>query len=121
MQRTGLTTRFLFVSGAVIAGVFLLAALFSRYLADSRVGVTELRRLSWIFACLVAGMVVAASLVQVAMVLPRLRRILRGMEEVRSGTYPRLLVEGGDEVAETVRGFNETVEALRSRDDKLRA
>jgi signal transduction histidine kinase len=121
MQRPGLTARFLLVSGVVVAGTLLLAVLFARYLADPGISIAELQRLHWLFAFIVAGVVIAASLIQVALVLPRLRRILRGMEDVRSGGYPRLLVEGDDEMAETVRGFNETVEALRSRDDKLRA
>jgi signal transduction histidine kinase len=121
MRRSGLTTRFLAVSGGVIAGVFLLAAVLSRQWNDPSVRPPDFQRLIWIFAALISVLVIAASLVQAGLILPRLRRILRGMEEVRGGGYPRLLAEGNDEVADTVRGFNETVDTLRSRDEKLRA
>jgi len=121
MRRPGLTTRFLAVSGGVIAGVFLLAAVLSRQWNDPSVRPADFQRLIWIFAAFISVLVIAASLVQAGLVLPRLRRILRGMEEVRGGGYPRLLAEGKDELADTVRGFNETVDTLRSRDEKLRA
>ncbi len=121
MRRPGLTTRFLAVSGLVIAGVFLLAAVLSRQWNQPSVRPADFQQMIWISAALIAILVVAASLVQAGMVLPRLRRILRGMEEVRGGGYPRLLAEGRDELADTVRGFNETVDTLRSRDEKLRA
>ncbi len=121
MRRPGLTTRFLAVSGGVIAGVFLLAMVLHRQWDDPTVRPADLHRLIWIFASVTAALVIAASLVQAGMVLPRLRRILRGMEEVRGGGYPRLLAEGNDELTDTVRGFNETVDTLRSRDEKLRA
>jgi signal transduction histidine kinase len=121
MRRPGITARFLYVSCGVIAGVFLLAAVMDRYLGEGSVPAKELQRLVWVFALVTAGLVLAASLVQAALVLPRLRRMLRGMEEVRSGGYPRILAEGSDELAETIRGFNETVNSLRSRDEKLRA
>ena len=88
---------------------------------DPTVRPADLHRLIWIFASVTAALVIAASLIQAGMVLPRLRRILRGMEEVRGGGYPRLLAEGNDELTDTVRGFNETVDTLRSRDEKLRA
>ncbi|HKM91003.1 MAG TPA: ATP-binding protein [Candidatus Acidoferrales bacterium] len=121
MRRPGLTTRFLAVSGGVIAGVFLLAMVLHRQWDDPTVRPADLHRLIWIFASVTAALVIAASLIQAGMVLPRLRRILRGMEEVRGGGYPRLLAEGNDELTDTVRGFNETVDTLRSRDEKLRA
>jgi len=121
MRRPGLTTRFLTVSGGVIAGVFVLAAVLSRHLADTGARPADLQRLVWTFASLVAVIVILASLTQAGLVLPRLRRILRGMEEVRGGGYPRLLADGNDELADTIRGFNETVDTLRSRDEKLRA
>lgn len=113
--------RFLAVSAGVIAGVLVLAVVLHRQLADASASPADLQRFVWIFASLVALLVIAASLLQSSLVLPRLRRILRGMEEVRGGGYPRLLAEGNDELADTVRGFNETVDTLRSRDEKLRA
>src|SRR5271167_2709712 len=121
MRRPGLTARFLAVSGGVIAGVFLLTTVLHRQWDDPTVRPADLHRLIWIFASVIAALVIAASLIQAAMVLPRLRRVLRGMEEVRGGGYPRLLADGDDELADTVRGFNETVDTLRSRDEKLRA
>ncbi len=121
MRRPGITARFLAVSCGVIAGVFLLATIMDRYLGEGSVPVKDLQRLVWVFAFVIAGLVILAGLLQSALVLPRLRRMLRGMEEVRSGGYPRILAEGSDELAETIRGFNETVNSLRSRDEKLRA
>ncbi|HMD32839.1 MAG TPA: ATP-binding protein [Candidatus Acidoferrales bacterium] len=121
MRRPGLTTRFLAVSGGVIAGVFVLAGVLHRQLTDGSGSPADHQRFVWIFASLVAMLVIVASLIQSSLVLPRLRRILRGMEEVRSGGYPRILADGDDELADTVRGFNETVDTLRSRDEKLRA
>jgi signal transduction histidine kinase/HAMP domain-containing protein len=50
----------------------------------------------------------------------RLERILKAMEDVRKGDYPRLLVTGQDELADLTRGFNQMVEELRGRDDKLK-
>ncbi|MGH9669867.1 MAG: HAMP domain-containing sensor histidine kinase, partial [Terriglobales bacterium] len=49
-----------------------------------------------------------------------IRRLVSGLERVRKGDYPKLLVEGQDEMAELIRGFNQMVEELRSRDDKLK-
>jgi len=121
MRRPGLTTRFLAVSGGVIAGVFLLTIVLHRQWDDPSVRPADLHRLIWIFAFVTSALVVVASLIQAALVLPRLRRVLRGMEEVRGGGYPRLLAEGHDELSNLVRGFNETVDTLRARDEKLRA
>jgi len=121
MRRPGITARFVSVSCGVIAGVFLLAAAMYRYLGEGSVPAKDLQRLVWVFAFVTAGLVLTASLLQAALVLPRLRRMLRGMEEVRRGGYPRVLADGTDELAETIRGFNETVNSLRSRDEKLRA
>jgi signal transduction histidine kinase len=121
MRRPGLTIRFLAVSAGVIAGVFVLAGLLHRQLTETPGTEADHQRFIWIFATLVAVLVIAASLLQASLVLPRLRKILRGMEEVRGGGYPRLLADGDDELADTVRGFNETVDTLRSRDEKLRA
>ena len=121
MRRPGLTIRFLAVSGGVIAAVFLLAAVLHRQLKETAADPADHQRFVWIFAILVALLIIASSLIQAGLVLPRLRRVLRGMEEVRGGGYPRLLAEGDDELTDTVRGFNETVDTLRSRDEKLRA
>jgi PAS domain S-box-containing protein len=121
MRPNGLTARFLLVSGVVIAAVLLLAAMLSRSLGDPHAARADMRRELWTFTLVIVALVIAACLIQVSMVLPRLRRILRGADEVRGGSYPRLLAEGNDEVTEVIRGFNQAVEAISSRDEKLRA
>jgi len=76
----------------------------------------------WILGSLgVVVVVFLAGVVNYWIVSRRLRRLLEAMDELRQGQYPRLVAEGDDQVAELVRGFNQTVEELRVRDDKLKS
>jgi len=120
MQRSRLIVQFMAVSSAVVAAVVLLSLVLARRLADPQPDLGHLRTLTWVFAGVVSVLVILASFIQVQIILPRVRRMLRGMEEVRAGSYPRLLVEGQDELSQMVRGFNQAVEELRNRDDKIK-
>jgi len=120
MQRSRLIVQFMAVSSAVVAAVVLLSLVLARRLADPQPDLGHLRTLTWVFAGVVSVLIILASFIQVQIILPRVRRMLRGMEEVRAGSYPRLLVEGQDELSQMVRGFNQAVEELRNRDDKIK-
>jgi PAS domain S-box-containing protein len=51
----------------------------------------------------------------------RISRLLEGMQEIKKGGYPMLRVTGRDELATLTRGFNDMVEELRTRDEKLKS
>jgi signal transduction histidine kinase/CheY-like chemotaxis protein len=79
----------------------------------------------WQTAGLIAAVVVLgvllATIVKARVAVGRVQRVLRAFEEMRQGKYPRLLVEGDDELAELTRGYNQLVEEIRSRDEKLKS
>ena len=108
------------VSGVAAAAVLFLNFVLLRHLRDPNPDLENLAWLGWLFTGASVVMVLVAALIQARLVMPRLDRVLRGMEEVREGRYPRLLAEGKDELTEMVRGFNQTVETLRNRDEKIR-
>jgi signal transduction histidine kinase len=120
MQRSRLLVQFLAVSGVAAAAVLFLNFVLLRHLHDPNPDLDNLAWLGWLFTGASVAMILMAALVQVRLVMPRLDRLLRGMEEVREGRYPRLLAEGKDELTRMVRGFNQTVETLRDRDEKIR-
>ena len=120
MQHSRLLRNFLLVSGAAAALVILLGFILQRQASAPGMDPAHLSNLIWIFTALMVAVVLAAGLVHARLVWHRLQRVLRGMEEIRRGDYPYLVVEGKDEVADLVRGFNQTVEELRSRDEKLK-
>ena len=121
MQRSRLVIQFLAVSGVVVAAVLFLNFVLLRHLRDPNPDLENLAWLGWVFTAASVLLILVASVIQAQLVMPRVARLLRGMEEVREGRYPRLLAEGKDELTEMVRGFNQTVEALRNRDEKIRS
>lgn len=54
------------------------------------------------------------------LVSQRISRLLEGMQLIKKGGYPMLRVSGKDELALLTRGFNDMVEELRTRDEKLK-
>ncbi len=65
--------------------------------------------------------VLLVSVVHLRFIRRSLRRLQKGVQRLRSGEYPKLMVEGPeDEMGELIRGFNQMVEELRNRDDKLK-
>jgi signal transduction histidine kinase/CheY-like chemotaxis protein len=72
-------------------------------------------------AAVVVLVVLLATIVKARVAVGRVQRVLKAFEEMRQGKYPRLLVEGDDELAELTRGFNQLVEEIRSRDEKLKS
>lgn len=121
MQRSRLIHKFLIVSAAAAAVVLLLGLILERQLEAPQPDLALIRTLVWVFVFLSVVLILAAAVVHVRMVADRIQRVLRGMEEIRQGQYPHLVVESKDEVAELVRGFNQTVEELRDRDEKLKS
>jgi len=121
MQHAKLIHKFLIVSGAAAAVVVLLGLILDRQLERAPQDVGSLRTLVWASIALAVAVIFVAAFVHVRMVADRIQRVLHGMEEIRKGQYPHLVVESKDEVAELVRGFNQTVEELRDRDDKLKS
>ena len=121
MPRSRLLWQFLIVSGIAAAIVLLTGVLFERQLALEAAGLKQIRLLTWIFTASVVLLILLAAVVHSRLVTDRIQRVLRGMEDIREGKYPRLLVEGRDELAELTRGFNQAVEELRSRDEKLKS
>jgi nitrogen fixation/metabolism regulation signal transduction histidine kinase len=51
----------------------------------------------------------------------KLRKILRGIQAVQRGEYPRLLADRQDDIGDIIKGFNQMVEELRARDEKLQS
>jgi len=120
LQHSRLLRHFLLVSGGAAALVLLLGYVLQGQASAPGTNPAHLQRLIWIFTGLLMVVVMITGLVHARLVWHRLQRVLRGMEEIRRGEYPYLVVEGKDEVADLVRGFNQTVEELRSRDEKLK-
>ena len=77
----------------------------------------------WITWSSVAMLVllIAAAFAYSRIVSLKLRKILRGMEAVRRGEYPRLLADRQDDIGDIIKGFNQMVEELRGRDEKLQS
>jgi signal transduction histidine kinase/ActR/RegA family two-component response regulator len=121
MQHSRLIHKFLLVSGSAAAVVLLLGLILERQFEEPQPDVGMIRTLTWGFILLTIVLILVAAVVHVRMVADRIQRVLHGMEEIRKGRYPHLVVESKDEVAELVRGFNQTVEELRDRDDKLKS
>ncbi|MGH9779036.1 MAG: ATP-binding protein [Candidatus Acidiferrales bacterium] len=121
MLRSRLLWKFVFVS-ALVAAVVIAHNLVLLWRADRPEA--DLEVILWQTIALGLLTVIAVLLVSVVhlrFVRHSLRRLLKGVQRVRSGEYPRLLVEGpDDELGELIRGFNQMVEELRSRDDKLK-
>ncbi len=121
MWRSRLLRKFIFVC-AICGTILVLGGLvLQQQLAKPQTDVRHLRLLLWFFIGLATLLVLLTGFLHARIVSPRIRRVLSGMEEIRLGKYPRLLAEGEDEVAKLIRGFNETVEELRSRDEKLKS
>jgi nitrogen fixation/metabolism regulation signal transduction histidine kinase len=51
----------------------------------------------------------------------RINRLLEGMQDIKKGGYPMLRITGQDELSMLMRGFNDMVEELRTRDEKLKS
>ncbi len=120
MLRSRLLWQFVFVS-AVVAAVIIaknLALLYQLSLPEP--DLNEIRLQTIILGVLAVTAILLVSVVHLRFVRRNIRRLVSGLERVRKGDYPKLLVEGRDEMAEVVRGFNQMVEELRSRDDKLK-
>ena len=120
MQRSRLVVQFLAVSGVVVAAVLFLNFVLLRHLRDPQADLGEVVRLGWIFAAALVVLILVSSLIQVQLVMPRVARLLRGMDEVREGKYPHLPAQGKDELTQMEQGFNQTVDTLRNRDEKLK-
>jgi signal transduction histidine kinase/HAMP domain-containing protein len=82
--------------------------------------IREVRLLVLLSALITLAFIVAAAILVSRLISQHLQRLLAAMEEVKQGTYPRLLVTGNDELSHLTRGFNQMVEELRTRDDKLK-
>jgi signal transduction histidine kinase len=121
MQHSRLLRHFLIVSGSAAAVVLLLGYILQRQAGSPELAPAHVRQLIWVFTLMIVAVVLGAGLLHVRLVWDRLQRVLRGMEEIRRGEYPYLVAEGNDEVTDLVRGFNQTVEELRSRDEKLKS
>ncbi len=119
MRRTRLIVQFLVVSSIAAAVVLMMGYVLDRQLAEDMPDLARIRIITWIFAGLAVLLILSAAMIQVRLVSRRIERLLAGMEEIRQGGYPRLVVDGKDEVSELMRGFNRTVEELRGRDEKL--
>ena len=66
-------------------------------------------------------LLLGAALAVTRLISDRIQRLLDGMAEVKKGGYPMLRVSGKDELAQLTRGFNDMVDELRNRDEKLKS
>jgi PAS domain S-box-containing protein len=120
MKRSRLFRQYLLVSCCVAAVLIAENVMFLRELSAPSPRLAQIRVLLWVFTGLMVGVILFAGYVNVHIIAKRMNRLLQAIEEVREGKFPRLLVEGSDEMAMLIRGFNETVEEIRVRDEKLR-
>ncbi len=121
MHQARLIHKFLLVSGAAAAVVVVLGLILQRQLRAPQPNLSMASGLAWVFIVAAVAVILGAAFVHVHLVADRIQRVLKGMEEIRKGQYPHLVVDAKDEVSELVRGFNQTVEELRDRDEKLKS
>ena len=112
-----------FLSPAAVFGVVLILAglVLEQLLAGPQPSLSQVRLLIWLFTGLAVLLVLLTDFLRERLLSRRIRRILAAMEAIQHGKYPRLLAEGGDDLAKLIRGFNETVDELRNRDEKLKS
>jgi len=121
MRRSRLMWQFIFLAGITAVLIVLINALFFRHFRALVPNIEEDWPISVLIVSVMAIGASLAGLVSVYLASRRVRRILRGFDELRQGKYPHLVTEGSDEVAELMRSFNLMVEELRSRDEKLKS
>lgn len=117
--RSRLYWKFVLVSAVVVAAMVLKNFFILTRLSSGQT-IEHLWRQNLVLSAIIALMVLAAGLIHFRLISKYVRRILKGMAQVRNREYPHLLVEGEDELSDLLRGFNEMVEELRTRDDKLK-
>jgi PAS domain S-box-containing protein len=120
MLRSPLFRQFLLVSGLVAMVLVVFSVVIQEQLSAPQPDLGRIRMFRLIFTALIVALILFAGFAQVQIVASRLRRVLDGMQALQRGEYPRLRVDGSDELAELVRGFNQTVEELRKRDERLK-
>ncbi len=121
MWPTRLSRQFLLVSGLLAVAVIAKNLVLMRQLARFQEDTQRLQLWLWVFASIIVVLVLLGAIVNYRLVTSRIRRLLEALDGLRRGEYPRLLVEGDDELSELVRGFNQAVEELRVRDEKLKS
>jgi hypothetical protein len=118
LGRSRLHREALLVFGVVAVALVVVNLVFQIWIAAA--GVEELASLwSTLFIMLSGGLVMAAGIVYVRLISKRVQHLLQGLEAVRGGQYPLLLVRGDDEISRLVVGFNQMVEELRARHERL--
>lgn len=117
-SRISIFARLLLVSG----GFGALAIIFA-FLSHLLVQMTALENWEILagFTCVVVILVLGAAALHIHIFVRSVAPILKGLNEVQQGRYPLLLAEGKDELAELIRGFNQMVEELRAREERLRS
>jgi len=120
MKRTKLLWQYVVISCCVAAVLIAENVMFLRELSAPNPHLGQIRILMWVFTVLTVGVVIFAGHVSAGLIAKRVSRLLRAIEEVREGKFPRLRVQGNDEMTALMRGFNETVEEIRIRDEKIR-
>ncbi len=121
MLRFRLLRHLLVIFGAV-GVVIILKNLYVLY-ALSR-GPEDVRSVEFtvMISSLVTLGLIAVSIIMVSrLISDRIKRLVDGTHEVKKGGYPLLMVTGHDELTDLARGFNEMVEEIRSRDQKLKS
>ncbi len=91
-----------------------------RSLAEMSEPVRQLRLLIIVSMMVTLAVIVVALVLVSRLISGRLNRLIKAVDEVKEGSYPRLLVTGDDELSDLTRGFNQMVEELRTRDEKLK-
>ncbi len=120
MRRSRLFRQFLLICSIVTAFIIIADIVLLEQMSGPSPDLGRIRLLTILFSVSVVLIVVLAGGASVRLVLDSIRRVLKGMEQLRQGEYPLLVVQGDDELAELTRGFNRTVEELRSRDERLK-
>jgi signal transduction histidine kinase/HAMP domain-containing protein len=121
MLRFRLLRYFLVIFGAlgvviVVKNIFVLYALSLRPQSIREVELTVFVSTALVLVFIAISIVLISRLIS-----DRLSRIVLAMQELRNGSYPLLVVSGNDEITDLARGFNQMVEELRTRDDKLKS
>jgi hypothetical protein len=118
LGRSRLHREALLVFGVAAVALVVVNLVFQMWIAAA--GVEGLASFwSTLFIMLSGGLVMAAGIVYVRLISKRVQHLLQGLEAVRGGQYPLLLVRGDDEISRLVIGFNQMVEELRARHERL--
>ncbi len=120
MLRSRLLRYLLVIFGALAAFIIANTILLLFVLPSLPRAIGQARLLIVVTTIFLLALIVISAVLFSRLITGRLNRLIAAMEELKQGAYPRLVVSGDDEFSDLTRGFNQMVEELRTRDEKLK-